>query len=116
MKYDDFLQTDTYKYIKCSCGGTKMKCLYNYRDAVIDFYCTECDEKAHTRHVLYNPLENIQNDIIDLLKMVYVDDIKGMSKWVKENLKVTKVTLCQNMGLLMSSWEILYKKAEGAYG
>jgi len=111
------VKTPTYNYIRCECGCRKMICLYNYKDAIIEFFCSDCDKLAHKRHVLYNPLENIQNDIIDLLKWVFVNDRKGMIEWVKTNLKVTKVTSCQDMELLSSCWEILYKKAEGlSYG
>lgn len=100
------------KNIKCECGGLTFSVLYNHKDARIDMYCTECNELAHTRSVLWSPLENIQGDIINLLKMVYDLDTKGMITFVIENLGVPKVTQCTDMKLLEKAFYILYNSSE----
>jgi hypothetical protein len=101
--------------IKCECGGLTFGVIYNHKEAKIDLYCTSCDKLAHTRNVLWSPLENIQGDIIDLLKLVYKDNKKHMIGFVGTYLKAKKVQECNDMDLLDKAFEALYETFEKDY-
>lgn len=98
--------------IKCECGGLTFAVTYNHKDAKINLYCTECDSLAESRNVLWNPLENIQGDIIDLLRLVFDRNIKAMIEFVRDNLEVSKVSECTDMKKLEKTFHILYNASE----
>lgn len=103
---------DKNNFVKCVCGSVKMGAKINYDKSTIELICCECEKLVTSRGILYKPLEAVRVDIIDLLKYIYENDTKAMSKVVYEDLKVTKVTQCFNLELLKSCYEKLYKVAE----
>ena len=100
------------KNIKCECGGLTFAVTYNHKEAKINLYCTSCDKIAHSRNVLWNPLENIQGDIIDLLRLVFDRNIKAMTEFVIDNLETNKVSNCTDMKKLEKAFYILYNASE----
>lgn len=109
----NFMNKDNHtKNIQCECGGLTFAATYNHKEAEISLYCTECNSLAHTRRVFWNPLENIQGDIIDLLKLIYKGNTVQMKGFVGTYLKAKKVQECNNMDYLNSAFETLYAEFE----